>query len=503
MLSTTSPPDVVRGVQTPRVMHVPPHVTSAAEEAIELAESCGLILDPWQQLVLDGALGERADGRWASFDVGIAVPRQNGKGGILEARELAGLFLFDERLIVHSAHLFETSMEHFERMLLLIQSNPDLERGLHRVSRAHGEQGFTLTRKYGSRRMKFKTRTKGGGRGLSGDVVVMDEAMEISESSVRALMPTMTARPNPQIWYCGSAVDQLEHANGVVFARLRERGHRGDDPSMSWFEFSIDPDEGWREDPAKVASDPKAWAQANPALGIRITEEYIANERRSFAGDLRGFGTERLGVGDWPDTAPAGDEFIPMWGELLDPDSMAASEVVFAIDVTPERDWAAIGSAGRRADGLWHVEVIDHQPGTRWLVPELLRLRETWGPLVIAVDGKGPAASLIPELEKAGLRVFTDEPSEDAIVWVASTQDMAQACGAFYDAAVSDEMRHLGQGWLSSSLRSAKKRDLSDAWAWARKSGGDICPLVAVTLALRGFQLFGDSGEIEPFMFVT
>ena len=58
----------------------------------------GLVLDPWQELVVDGAHGVREDGKWAAFEVGVNVPRQNGKGGILEARALAGLFLFGERL---------------------------------------------------------------------------------------------------------------------------------------------------------------------------------------------------------------------------------------------------------------------------------------------------------------------------------------------------------------------------------------------------------------------
>jgi hypothetical protein len=56
---------------------------------------------------------ERADGKWAAFEVGLNVARQNGKGSILEARELAGLFLLGERLIIHSAHEFATSLEAF------------------------------------------------------------------------------------------------------------------------------------------------------------------------------------------------------------------------------------------------------------------------------------------------------------------------------------------------------------------------------------------------------
>lgn len=496
MLSTIYPPDVIVGEQRPRILHVPPHVTSAGEEAIELAASAGLYLDDPQQLVLRGGLGERADGKWSAFEVGVEEPRQNGKGGILEARELSGLFLFRERLIVHSAHLFETSMNHMERMLRLIESNRDLERGVDRVSRAHGQEGITLTPRFGRCQLKFKTRTKGGGRGLSGDCVVLDEAMELSAASLAALMPTLSARPNPQLWYAGSAVDQMIHANGLVFARVRARALRGDDPSLAYFGWSVDPDE-YNADPQGVAADPRYWAIANPALGRRITLEYVANEHRSLP--PREFATERLGVGDWPDTSDGADQFLPMWGELQDDESVIEGPVAFVFDVTPERDFASIGTAGRRADGRWHVEVIENRAGTGWVVDELVRMRDEWSPCVIAYDGKGPAASLVPDLEAAGLRRFDDKPHGDRLLWEASPGDMAKACGVFYDAAVERSLRHLGQSWLSQALRSAKKRDLADAWAWARKSGGDISPLVSVTLAMRAHQLFAGAGR-KPFV---
>src|SRR5205809_457432 len=91
----------------PSVRSVPADVSSLGVEAAELAASAGLVLDPWQAMVLDAALGKRRDGKWAAFEVGVVVSRQNGKGGILEARELAGLFLIRERLLVHSAHQFD------------------------------------------------------------------------------------------------------------------------------------------------------------------------------------------------------------------------------------------------------------------------------------------------------------------------------------------------------------------------------------------------------------
>ena len=88
---TTLLADVLRGAQKPRLCSVPGNaVTSDGTEAIELCEMAGLRHDEWQQTVLLAALGVRADGKWNASAVGLNVPRQNGKGSLLEARELAG-----------------------------------------------------------------------------------------------------------------------------------------------------------------------------------------------------------------------------------------------------------------------------------------------------------------------------------------------------------------------------------------------------------------------------
>jgi hypothetical protein len=120
-----------RGAQRPRVSHVPAGVSSAGVEAVELAASAGLVLDEWQAFVLESSLRERRVGdelKWSAFEVGLIVSRQNGKGSILEARELAGLFLFGEQLILHSAHEFKTAQEAFRRVLSLVENTDDLRK---------------------------------------------------------------------------------------------------------------------------------------------------------------------------------------------------------------------------------------------------------------------------------------------------------------------------------------------------------------------------------------
>jgi hypothetical protein len=468
-------PSDLLGEQQPRVVSVPDYVSSTGGEALELCEMAGLHLDPWEAFVLEHALGERADGRWASFEVGINVSRQNGKGAILEARELAGLFLLPERLIIHSAHQFDTSIEHFRRLLFLVENTPDLDRRVKRVSRSHGEEGIELL---DGSRIRFRTRTKGGGRGFTGDLLVLDEAMELAEAFHGALLPTLSATSvtgNPQVWYTGSAVDQLIHENGVVFARIRERGHRGD-LSLAYFEWSVEcptPDELDDE----VMVDPASWAQANPGLGIRISAEHVARELRSM--DKRTFAVERLGVGDWPRTDGIGRVVITpeQWAGARDEDSRVLDPVTFAFDVSPDRKRATVGAAGRREDGLLHVETVALRAGTGWVVSELVRLVEEHGPLAVLCDDASPAASLVRDLEHVGVAVQT-----------LNAREYAEACGLFHDMIEQDRLRHLGGYELDSALKGAATRPLGERWAWSRRnSSADITPLVACSVALWGF----------------
>jgi len=479
----TSAPVVPRalGAQRPRLCSVPEAAASSGAEAIELARDAGLHLDPWQQFVLERSLGEREDGRWAAFEVGLVVSRQNGKGSILEARELAGLFLLGERLIIHSAHEFATSLEAFRRLLTLIEDNPDFDREVKRVSRAHGEEGIELK---SGQRVRFRTRTKGGGRGFTGDCLILDEAMILPETAHGALLPTLSARPNPQVWYTGSAVDQAVHEHGNVLARVRDRGLRGD-PGLAYFEWSVDTD---HERVADVVRDEGAWAEANPGLGIRISSQHVDLEQRSM--DPRTFAVERLGVGDWPRldnfSSRSGLDF-KAWSALTDERSSIDGPVVFAFDVTPDRSSASIAVAGVRGDGRRHVEVVDRRAGTLWLPERLAELVARHDAPPPVCDQASPAASLLPTLSRMGVEVQT-----------VTAREHAQACGVLFDAVEADDLRHLGTADLAAAVKGAVKRPLGDAWAWSRKSSStDISPLVACTLAL---WTLGAAEPAEPFV---
>lgn len=471
------------GVQTPRLFTAPPNFrSSSGQEAVELAAMAGLALFPWQQQVLDVGMRERTDGNWSAFEVAVNVPRQNGKGGIIEARELAGLFLLKERLIIHSAHEFKTSRVAFQRIQSLILGCPDLRKRVKRMLCNTTETSITLVT---GESLQFIARSGGSGRGWTGDCNILDEDMILGDDAMGALMPTMSAVPNPQLWYLGSAGIG---AASVQLARLRRRAQAAlesgePDPSMAYFEWSVDPhaDEcGPSCTDHDNTDDPASWAKANPSLGYLITPEFVRNERASL-GSSGIFERERLGVGEYPSDSADTWQVIAeeAWRALAVADAKRSATVAFSIDMTPERSHTAISAAFPWRGGI-HVTVVEHRPGTGWVVERAKELHEKWKPRCWVIDPASPAASLIDALEDEddGLGVEVVKPK---------ARDMAAACGQFYDAVTTQELTHFDDAPLASALSGAQQRPLGDAWAWARRVPSvDISPLVAVTLAKWG-----------------
>lgn len=461
----------LRGSQEARIKVVPTGEDHPRwDEIVEFIEDTGTELDPWQLEILRVSLMRRDD-RWAAFAVAVCAPRQNGKNAILEMRELVGALVLGERLLIHTAHLADTSKEAFRRLDDLIDANEWLSRQVKHIWRTNGHESIEF--RNGSR-IRFRTRTRGGGRGFSGSPVIFDEAMFLPEVSMGAILPVISAQPDPQVWYMGSAVDQAIMDDGFVFARVRERALKGEDDRLAYFEWSaaVDSPEELSED---LLSDETAWAAANPAFGIRISADYIEEERRQL--DDRTFAVERLGVGDWPSTDREATLIdMDVWDSLADPHSEIVGPVTFAFDVTPARTRGAIAAVGRRADGLPHLEIVDHRSGTGWMVDRIAQLAATHSPQAIVCDGASPAASLLPAFADLGIEVRTITSGE-----------LARACGLLFDLIEQRRIRHLGTSELRAAVRGVSQRPLGEAWAWSRRSSVvDISPLVAATVALWG-----------------
>ncbi len=477
---------MVTELNLPRICHVPDAVDwSLGDQAIVWAREHKMGLDLEQEFMLRSMLGLRADGLWQSFEWALNAPRQNGKGEVLMARELFGIFALHERLIIHSAHEFKTSVRHFTRLEELIRRNEDL---LSQVKRApanpgrivgflysHGDESIRLQ---DGRMIEFRTRTKSGLKGVD-DValLVLDEAQILSEWAHGTMVPTLrasTAERGPQLAYAGNAADQEKDDHAVVWTRVRERGMEADEDSLVYHEYSLD-FEGPDEVPEEVVRDPAMWQMVNWAMGRgRIREDHMAKELKALG--WRQFITELLNVGDYPETDLVGNSEISMeaWAETEDENSVLDDPICIAFDISPGRRTSVV-AAGMSRGRKKQVELVHCRAGTGWVPERMVELCETHDVVELICDGFGPGNAIATRIEEqTGLTVRRMK-----------TGEYADACGTFANDVEERDLVHIGQDELTTSVRGARTRPLVDRWAWSRsKSKTDPGPLIAASIAL-------------------
>lgn len=471
------------GNQVPPNCWVPDYHRSVGDKCIEFLAAVGINLDEWQQFCLRESLGLKESGKWSAKEVTVLTPRQNGKTLITEARELVGLFLLGEKLIIHSAQLFPTAHESYLRMCRLIEACPELDKLVHKKRSGNNNVGIEL--KNGSR-LLYMARGRDPGRGFSGDLVVLDEAYSLAPEMIGALIPALSARPNPQIWYASST----GHEDSDVLLKARDRG-LSHEPGIALFEFCADP--------GCSLDDRDQWYKANPALGIRLDEEFIELERRSMSD--KEFARERLGL--WADTQVHSPIDATVWRSLcrcggyshpeckeLGTMSKITSQYVLAIDAAPDRSCATVALAGYTDDGTKQVEIVQDGPGISWCletVEKLYSAVDNPTPLAVCVQSGARAGALIPELEALGVKVIPF-----------GTREIMGATGFFYDSCHDGSLVHLGDLSLAQGLSGARQYMIGgkvgdgeyNGWGWSRVDPTvDITGVCAVTYALWGLNM--------------
>ncbi len=439
----------------PTFCRVPQGSEASGQEAVDLARAYGLPLDPWQEEVVRGALRESADG-WACSQVGLVAGRQNGKGQILLALELAGLLLFDEQ-ILHTAHAVKTSSDAFRRLWRVIRGHDDLSR----LVRRHSEQiGAEYAELRSGARIAFTTRSAGAGRGLAIDRLVIDEAEDLPAAEVGALAPTVFSRPQAQSLYFGTAPSVFHDSE--TFAQLRTSAHDGLNPRLAWWE--------WCAEYGESVDDEELWRRVNPAVATgRVSIQAVRDDRAVLPVDQ--FRAERLSM--WLPTGGVTVFDAQEWEKLLGADSVPVRDLAIGVDAPPDRESATVCVAGRRLDGRLHVEWYHANDGIRWL-PEWVGQHLGSKVRAVVVDQRNPLAEL--DWASAGVR-----PTETGM------REMAAACGGLFDAITGGTLRHPGQVELSRGVLGAKQRPMvgGQGFGWDRKASGSST-LIAASLALWG-----------------
>lgn len=461
----------MRGSQEPRIKIEPDRSTTDGSDAALLMSEYGYNLDDWQKMVIDCWLGHDETGKYNVTSAGLALPRQNGKNVCLEAREFFGLVINGER-ILHTAHQVRTSKKSFRRLAAMFtdKRHPEITDIVKQIRYTNGEEQIELDNG-GS--IEFSARSRQAARGFDGiSLVVYDEAQELTDDQVEAIMATLSASATGtrQIIYTGTP--PYPGCPGEVFRRRRTVCMAEPGRHDCWHEWSVAADS---VDQIKT-DDTSLWYMTNPALGIRLDEEFTSEEQRTMSPD--GFARERLGW--WsPVLEHTEDYAIPsdLWDECKSFEAKPEGKTAYGVKFTPDGASVALCGAVIPKEGNARISLIDQRPtgqGTKWLA-DWLNERYNKASCVV-IDGRNGVDVLIDKISQtwrikgsvirptvrdviASVSTLTDALNEKSVTWFE------------------------GQEMLRESAVTSVKRPIAGGWGFG---GDNSAPIEACALALWG-----------------
>jgi hypothetical protein len=461
----------MRGQQEPRIKVEPHRVMTDGADAALLMSTYGVKLDPWQQIVIDSWLGKDESGQYNVTSAGLSLPRQNGKNVCLEAREFYGMVINGEK-ILHTAHQVRTSKKSFRRLAAMFtdKKHPEITDIVKNIRYTNGEEAIELDN---GGQIEFSARSRQAARGFDGiSLVVYDEAQELMDEQVEAIMATLSASATGtrQIIYTGTP--PYPNCPGEVFRRRRTNSMESPGGHDAWHEWSID-----SEPISKIdVTDKKLWYMSNPALGIRLDEEFTEEEQTTMSPD--GFARERLGW--WaPMSEHKLDYAIPLdlWNsaasDAVKPEGKTAFGVKFSADGTE----VVICGAVIPKEGPARIEMIDRKPtgyGTQWLA-DFINARYSSASCVV-IDGKNGVDVLVDKITPVWRMKGT-------VVRPRAT-DMIAAVSLLMDSLTEGTVTwYSKQEALKESAVTSVKRPINGGWGFG---GENSTPIEACALALWG-----------------
>ena len=482
------------GVQEPRYKIAPSpkgFTSHEAADAVDYAAFYQLNADPWQASTCEAWMRRTKAGRWCASTWAITVPRQNGKNGALEIVELYGMVELGLKFL-DTAQEGRTARKAFLRLLYFFGEKaddpnakfPELNALVQTVRKTNGQE-IIILKNGGS--VEFIARSKGSGRGFTVDVLVLDEAQDLTDDQLEALLPTISAAPSgdPVTIFMGTPPADNGEV-GEPFIRARNGALEGTDKRMAWVEFSAagEVDSMSPEELHRFVRDRRNWVGSNPAAGRRIRSETIEGELALFSD--RSFARERLNC--WP-AVGAKKSAIPAsrWADCkVDAPSEDWPLAAIGVDMNPERTKVTITMAVFADEPVVHVEVAADAPfdeeGTAAVVAWVFERAGRRIPVVI--DSFSPARVFEPHFKKKKM-----------LLRILSGAEFGQACQGLYDAVMKDKsVTHGGQEQLSASVGGAVKENIGSAGQWKFKRVSldvDLGPVISAACAHFGAVKFG------------
>lgn len=420
-----------------------------------------LILDPWQHMAISDWMALTPWGKWLHRTCGGSVARQNGKSGLVEGRAEAGMIMYNEQ-VLYTAHLQKTSTETFEEMASFFDT-PALRKLVKDIKTALGREQIIL--KSGAR-IKFLARTRNGGRGQHGDLLIFDEAQELDENQQASFLPAISASQNPQTIYVGTPPDP--EAAGTVFRGIRQNAISGDSTSATWFEFSVSE--------IGDVKDRRRWAATNPALGRRILESTIEGECDQMDPDM--FARERLGW--WSPVRSEKLEYVidaDAWDACRSDEPKPEGKTAYGVKFSSDGAEVCLCGAVVPQEGPARVSLIEKQPtglGLQWLA-DWLNARYSKASCVV-IDGRN------------GVDVLTEKITQTwrmkGSVIRPGVKEMLAAVSTMTDCVNEKTVTWFsGQPELRNSAVTSIKRKIGGGYGFG---GDNSLPIEAAALALYG-----------------
>lgn len=457
----------------------PAYAQTFGPAVADVCTAAGFIPDPEQQLALDLIFAVDSRGKSAAFEIDVIAARQQLKTGLILMAEIGWLYVTGERLIVHSAHELGTTEEAFVAMKALITDNSFLSRRLEAgpSNGIYEGNGRWQIKMADGQRLRYRARTKGGGRGLTGNKVVLDEGYALQPSHMGALLPTLTSVPDPQVLQASSA----GKAESAVLRDKRDRGRAGASPRQVYLEWG-DPNEwtGCRHatcDHAKTAKgcaldDEERWKKVLTALGRRCTLETVRAQRQAMP-PLE-FAREFMVWWDPSEDGNTGAIDLGTWGRAVDAGAPKLKRACIGVAIAPGMSSAAVALAGPRKGSDRTLVLVKHGAGAGWVPKTIKKLRKRLNVAEVALATSGRDGAL--------------EVDMGAIDYEAITAgDVARACAWFVQAANDGEITHVGQIELDQAI--AKARGTAASEKFAAHPDVDMTPALAAAIAAHRWAL--------------
>lgn len=481
------------GSETPRVFS--PELrpltakTSRGYEFIEFTED---ILDihllPWQKWLALHALEINDDGTFRFRTVVLLVARQNGKSTFMQALSLWCMFVAGSPLIIGTAQSLDIAEEQWAGAVEIAEGVPELAEMIAHVNRTNGKKALELT---SGERYKVAAASRRGGRGLSGDLVLLDELREHQNwEAWGAVTKTTMARPHAQIWAASNAGDIAS----VVLRHLRSLAHRAlgwpdGEEGMADLPDSVEQDDSlgifeWSAAPDRDVWDRDGWAEANPSLGYTIMERAIASAASSDPEHV--FRTEVMC--QFVNMAASGPFPTGAWAATMVPtvERDRSRPAVYGVDMSHDRTWMHVALAFWDTEGRARAEIAASRPGPDWVLPWLIDPARPVAPDFVTMQSRGaPITSMADKFTDAGIELIPWE-GKNLAGWHGLAYDLVRAAVADdRDESIPLPFTHGEQPNLDVAAVTAQIKASGDGWFIDRKnSPQDASPLVAVVAAI-------------------